>query len=327
MVNSIDMSKIWELKKRMNEDYAGVLAVGGLMAAMLMKDASAIKMLMNKGAVGKATRHAAKMQNVSKPIGRIHTNVSSPIGYNINNQLGPYKTVIKHPYQAGKSLIKDEPIWNNPALQKEYLADWRKRLNKERKAAGLGPLKMKDDEIIKRMNERQPVYRPAFWLETQKDLKYTDKIYRKNPKGYSFNRSDPVGKSKYDETIAIVKDRESGKPQTISHKHSIMAGFNKDVVIDGKRMYEDVWDVALNPSEKVERTRMWKDFWRNIRTGKPDTTFNEFNRYVPSKTLKERANDSKMLLSNLARLEARNLFSKVMDPVTLRGVMNPQDLL
>ncbi len=300
-------------------------AMGGILAAVALRNKNAISLMLAKDGAGTATRHAAKMHNVAKPVGRVHTNVSAPIGYNISNQLGPYKSVIKNPIQAGKSIVKDEPIWMNPAIQKEYLRDWRKRVNKERKALGRGPINMSDEEIIKRMNERQPIHRPSFWLDTQESLKGFDSTYRKNKAGYSFNRSDPTGKAKYDEVVNIVKRRDA--TNTKQGYHSVMGGFKDDLYIDGKRMYEDVWDVALNPNEVKTRKDMWKQLWHNVKTGKPNMNDNKFNQHLPNLTVKERIDESKDLLIQLARLESRNLYSKITDPVTLRGVINEKDLL
>ena len=91
-------------------------------------------------------------------------------------------------------------------------------------------------------------------------------------------------------------------------------------------MYEDVWDTALLPSEQVARKDMWKQLWHNAKTGKPNMNGNKFNKHLPNLTVKERIDESKSLLIKLARLEGRNLYSKVTDPVTLRGVIKDQDL-
>ena len=322
-----------------SSDAATALAFGGLLAAVSMNKATAISMLLNKGGVGKATRQVARI-HAAQPLTRIHTNVAPPMSYSLGGQVKPYSTFLKNPIESIKSaVIKDEPLWMNAKIGRQHTqraADaLRKGVPKGKKApVKLSKLKDKEaDELQNRWNEMQTLHRAGFFLPTQKSINVVDDIYRKNKSGYSFNRSNKRGKELYDQAVTITNRKTVKNSKDIKDVgyHDVMGGFNSDVYIDNKRMYEDVWDFALNKSDKVERRKLYKDLWRHVKSGRrSDENYHWFAKGHPATqplSIKERTERIGEILPSLAKMEVRNLIGLVSHPATVRGVMNPQDLL
>ena len=133
----------------------------------------------------------------------------------------------------------------------------------------------------------------------------------------------------YDQAVDITNRKDVGNIDGRMY-HPIMGGFNSKVFIDGKRMYEDVWDFALNQKDKVNRKKLLSDLWRHTKSG---ARSDNFNKWIPANspgadllTVGERVNEIKGILPKLASLEARNLIGLITHPTTVRGVLRDKDL-
>lgn len=321
-----------------NGEIATGLGVAGLLAMIMMKNPNAIKSLVDRKSLGKATRKESAIRAV-KPFTHIHTNVSPPIGYNLAGQVAGYKTVAKHPIKSFKQVVmKGEPLWQDPTLRKHHWPNLLKvQTPKHRETYERMGAKWMYDNI----NARQPIYRPAFRLKTQKNLKEFDDIYIKNPDGtMSFNPKNPKGAA-YLKTPKGAKYPD-GKPVTprgihdIAKQkdklrklfpgdtsmleggggyvpyHHIVGGFADDVMIQGKRHWEDVWNVSLNKSDKLREAELLRNVWKQAKTKRKLGV-------IPTANKED--------LTELATLQGRKAWDYIMDPVTLRGKINPEDLL
>lgn len=186
-------------------------------AALILKKAAisssfGYRSYLNKGLVP----NYAYIPLLTPALGRILTNTISPYGYSVEAKMSQFKTA--KPKDIFNALVFDKP---SPYIKQAMMND----------AA---------------VTQRDFPFRKMFGLKPRFN---SDSFIQNKDKTYSFNQKSMGGRDLINEAQSQIGDAIFNQEKHATG-HSIMGGFDFNVLENGSYDFSDRWDVGLNKGEK-----------------------------------------------------------------------------